>query len=113
FATQGRNSQKLGTSLIFDEFFQYLLANESAKDIALIVGRHTFRSGYGNERGDVAISRAANTDTLLDCRIGFPPRLRVGHIDHITLVNIDATGSTELRPSGKKSSILVEDLNAI
>src|SRR5215471_15364682 len=74
----------------------------AAVDVAGIVGGDAFERaellGLGNEGRDLAVLDAADPDALHEARVVLFGRLRVGDINVVVLVDIDAARSAELLP---------------
>src|SRR5580700_7842935 len=104
-------------------FHQPLGADLRAEDVALGVRRHAFGrtgagglvDGVGNEGGDRSVGRLADANAPLPAVVilgnGFG--FRIGDVDDVVLVDIDAAGTTELRPLVDVFAVLVEDLDAV
>src|SRR5262249_23323211 len=64
-----------------------------------------------NECRDLAVLCAANPQTSFETRIQRGIRLRIGDVDYVILVDVDAAWPSELLPLVKKTSVLIEDLH--
>src|ERR1700732_3995360 len=88
----------------------------AAVDIAGIVGSDAFERakllGLRNEGRDLAVLDVADPDALHEARGGLLGRCRVGDIDVVVLVDVDAARPAALLPFGEVAPLLVEDLDA-
>src|SRR5260370_25540968 len=86
-------------------------------DIASIVRADAFERtqllGFRNEGGDLLVLDGSDPDALLEARIGLGVRLRIGHVDGVVLVDVDAARPAELLPLVEELAVLVTDLAAV
>src|SRR5262245_37762772 len=104
--------------LILHELLQGLFAGKSAEHVAVFVSRDAFRHVglrpfLGDEGRHLAVFDAADPDALPERRIEFLARLRIGGVENVVAVDVEAARPAELPPFGEKFSILVEDLDAV
>src|SRR5258707_13192281 len=100
-----------------------LRPNLGAVDVALSIGRDAFGGagaggvlvGIRNESRHLAVLGAADPDAALPvgARLVDRARLRIRHVDHVVLVDVDAARAAELRPLVDEVAVLIENLDAV
>src|SRR5262249_20429940 len=116
-----RNASHPGTAaaqLLLHELLHGPVLGKSAEHVALFVSRNAFRQMavrpfLGDEGRHLAVFDAADPDALPERHIEFLARLRIGRVENVVAVDVEAARPAELPPFGEKFSILVEDLNAV
>src|SRR5438309_3938201 len=63
-------------------------------------------------RRDLAVLGAPDVDASLESRILLGIRLRIGHVDVVFLIDVDAAGAAELLPLIEEAAVLIEDLDS-
>src|SRR5207244_1809884 len=79
---------------------------------AFVRGLVRIGTRVGNERGDLAVSRAADIDAALVAGILRRVGLRIGHVQRVVLVDVNAARAAKLLPLIDELPVLVEDLDA-
>src|SRR5690348_10190091 len=112
-----------GASLFHDVAHQPFGTDFRAIDDAVLVRGDAFRRaggdrlvhGIGDEVFDGSILGAADAHAALPAVMVLRYRFRfgIGDIDHVVLVDIDAAGTTELRPGFQELDVLVENIDEI
>src|SRR4051812_43101834 len=104
--------------------FQRLRSNLSAINHARFVDADSLGGArvrchldrIGDEKFHRSITRAADANAALPralATVAHRPRLRVGDVDVVLRVDVDAARTAELIPGVEELAILVEDLDAI
>src|SRR5580704_16618737 len=93
------------------------LRSKAGKDVTLVIGREFFRRsdrriGQRNEREHFAIPDASNANALIEAGIGFVVGLRIGDIDRIVVVDVEAAWPAKLFPFSDEIPALIKNLNA-
>src|SRR5215475_13019711 len=119
-ATHARGPE---SASIPDVLHQPLGADLGAENIAHGVGRDTLRSTRASglfdriryQGGYRSVARLANANAALPTVVIFGDgfRFRIGDVDNIALVDVDAARAAELRPLVEIIAVLIEDLDAI
>src|SRR5215475_4533133 len=109
---------KLRTPLPLDVPPHIHFGDPTGIDVPLIVHSDAFRRtglrrSLWNESRDLAVLCTTDADTSVESGIVGPIRLRVGHVDHVVLIDGDVAGPAELLPFGDKLAVRLEDLNTI
>src|SRR5262245_40602768 len=104
--------------LLLHELLHGLVLGKSAEHVAVFVSRDAFRQMavrpfLGDEGRHLTVFDAADPDALPERHIEFLARLRIGRVENVVAVDVEAARPAELPPFGEKFSILVEDLNAV
>src|SRR5579871_161605 len=108
---------------LFDVFHHPLRSDLGAVDVALGIGCDALGGAGGggvlirvrNQSRHRAVPGAADADAALPGAVRLVDRagLRVGHVDDVVLVDVDAARPAELRPLVDEVSVLIEDLDTV
>src|SRR3954470_12695276 len=99
-----------------DVFPQRHPARQRSVDVSVRVGRNALLRAVRsvrNERGDLAVAHAADTDAPGEAGIRLLVGLGIGHVDCVVAIDEDAARPPELLPLLEITAVLVEDLDAV